>query len=181
MVKAGWKGKHLRLPLHADGIEAVLCHRLQQATVPQLPLQLHPERELPGSASPTGAPIRPTPTQPQASIQALLVCHDPATDHEQQQASAIIGRCMQGQHECSSAPADAVAWVGGIVVGFQPQQPVQQLIKVHLPVVSDLRHLAKLKPQPLQDLQLTTAELCITSRRQDPVESRMSGRSAICR
>lgn len=74
LIMAGCRGPHLWLPLHADGIQAVLCHWLQQATVPQLPLQLHPQRELPGGAPPAGAPVRPAPVQPQANHQGRLVC-----------------------------------------------------------------------------------------------------------
>lgn len=47
--------------------------------------------------------------------------------------------------QTSDAPANAVSRVGGVIVGVQPKQPVQQLIEMHLPVVRDLRNLAKLE------------------------------------
>ncbi len=51
------------------------------------------------------------------------------------------------------APAGRLGAEDRVVIVVQPQQPVQQLVEVHLPVVRDLRHLPKLEAQALQDLR----------------------------
>jgi hypothetical protein len=116
---AGCWGAHLRLPLHADGIEAVLCHWLQQATVPQLPLELHPQRELPGGAPPTGTPVRPAPVHRTPGVKTTVLRRGSDANHTQQQDSVVSSWCMEGPY--GNAPANAVAWVGGVIIGVQPQ------------------------------------------------------------